>query len=270
MQNGRMVKLHAEGFSPWCEKARWALDHHQVPYRATEHVPMIGELRLRLAARRARGRVTIPLLVDGPEVLMDSVAIARFAERRGLPAERGSAPLFPGDRETELERWNACSEVVMTSGRALLLRRMLGSPAALREQLPPFVPGALRSLLQPLAARGVRFVMRKYQLELDEEPLHVSRIRSALASVREALGGGRPWLLGGYGFSFADITVATSLQFILPVSDRYMPLGPATREVWTHPALAAEFADLLAWRDALYAAHRRPADADAGRAAAMA
>lgn len=33
-------------------------------------------------------------------------------------------------------------------------------------------------------------------------------------------------------------------------------LGPATRAVWTQPALAAEFADLLAWRDGLYAAHR--------------
>lgn len=60
-----MARLYAESFAPWCEKARWALDHHRVPYDYTEHLPMIGELRLRSAARKWSGRVTVPLLVDG-------------------------------------------------------------------------------------------------------------------------------------------------------------------------------------------------------------
>jgi mercuric reductase len=50
-------------------------------------------------------------------------------------------------------------------------------------------------------------------------------------------------------FSFADITMAASLQFILPVAERFISLGPATREAWTHHGLAAEYPDLLAWRD---------------------
>ena len=68
---------------------------------------------------------------------------------------------------------------------------------------------------------------------------------------------GREHLLDA--FSFADITMATSLQFILPVDDRYIALGPATRDAWTHPTLASEYADLLAWRDRLYARHRQRA-----------
>ena len=256
-----MLHLYAESFAPWCEKARWALDHHRISYRYTEHVPMIGELRLRLAARRLRGRVTVPLLVHGREVLMDSVAIARFAEHLGLRHDLArSKPLFPAGRDGDLETWNARSEAVMTSGRALLLARLLHSPAALREQLPSFVPKALRPVLQPLAWSGVRFLARKYGVHFGEDARLLSLARAALDSLRAALAGGRAWLLDE--FSFADITMATSLQFVLPVAERYMSLGPATREAWTHPTLASEYSDLLAWRDGVYAT-RRSSDHDA-------
>ena len=33
-------------------------------------------------------------------------------------------------------------------------------------------------------------------------------------------------------------------------------LDATTREAWTDPSLSADFPDLLAWRDALYSAHR--------------
>ena len=72
-----MRRLYAESFAPWCDKARWALDHHRVAYDYVQHVPLMGELPLRLAARRPLGRVTVPLLVDDGQVLMDSFEIAR-------------------------------------------------------------------------------------------------------------------------------------------------------------------------------------------------
>jgi glutathione S-transferase len=40
------------------------------------------------------------------------------------------------------------------------------------------------------------------------------------------------------------------------VDDRYIRLGEASRKVWSHPDLAAEFADLVTFRDELYARHR--------------
>src|SRR5690606_13596911 len=159
-QDAQMIQLYAESFAPWCEKARWALDHHRVAYRYTEHVPMVGELRLRLAARKLRGVVTVPLLVTGSGVLMDSVAIARAAEGLGGPPEKGPQTLFPEGEAQALAQWNLWSEIVMTSGRALLLGRMLRHPEA-REQLPPFVPKGFRPMLQPLAAQGTRFLVRK-------------------------------------------------------------------------------------------------------------
>ena len=247
-----VIRLYAESFAPWCEKARWALDHHQVPYRYIEHVPMLGEPALRLAARRPFGHVTVPLLVDGAEVIMGSFDIARRAERDGK-----EAPLFPPGHEADVAAWNERSDVVMTSGRAMLLTRMLRSPDALAEQLPPFIPRAMRPALRGMASMGVRFLQRKYEVRADDQARHEDESRRALDALRSALSGGRRHLIGDAP-SYADIAMAASLQFVLPVNERYIALGPATREAWTNAKLATEYADLLAWRDALYHEHRRP------------
>ncbi len=244
--DSRRAVLYAESFAPWCETARWALDHHGVSYRCREHIAMLGEVALRVAGRRLFGRVTVPLFVDGPVVLMDSVAIARHAERRGQ-----GAPLFPPSEELALASWIDSSQAVMTSGRAMLLPRMSRSPDALREQLPHSIPGLLRPVLQPVAAAGVAHLMRKYAVRAGDEAHHESVTRQELDGLRAALAGGRDHLLGDR-LSFADIAMAVSLQFVMPVADRYIPLGTATRAVWTHPALAADYNDLLAWRDRLY------------------
>jgi glutathione S-transferase len=57
--------LVGEGFSPWTEKARWALDHHGIRYRCEEYVPLAGEPWLRLRARRFHGRISV-LTCSGP------------------------------------------------------------------------------------------------------------------------------------------------------------------------------------------------------------
>jgi glutathione S-transferase len=257
----RVPRLFAESFAPWCEKARWALDHHGVAYRWREHVPLVGEPALRLAARRWRGGVTVPLLVVDGLVLMDSFAIARHAQRVG----HGVA-LFPPGHEVEVEQWNARSEALMVAGRALLLLRMLVQPEALREQLPPSVPPWLRPRLTAVGAFGVRFLMQKYGVEPGAQPQHDAACRRALDALRDGLRH-TDHLVDGR-LSFADIAMATALQFVVPVADGYMPLGPATRVAWMHAALAAYYPDLLAWRDRLYATHRFADAAETGLAGA--
>ncbi|MDF2691804.1 MAG: Glutathione S-transferase family protein [Labilithrix sp.] len=246
-----MPRLFAESFAPWCEKARWALDHHRVKYAYTEHAPMLGEIVLRIAANRPSGMVTVPLLVDGDESLMGSVDIARYAERVGA-----GDPLFSPEQDDAIQVWDARSERVMIAGRAMLLARMRVSTDALSEQLPPFIPRALRSALRPLAASGLAHLIRKYEIIDDAQAQHEAESRHALEALRSALADGRDYILGDR-FSFADITMTTCLQFIRPADDQYIALGPATREVWTHPQLASEYADLLEWRDRIYPAHRK-------------
>ncbi|MET0286005.1 MAG: glutathione binding-like protein, partial [Polyangiales bacterium] len=71
-------------------------------------------------------------------------------------------------------------------------------------------------------------------------------MREVLRAGRAELGR-RPYLLGP--FSYADIALASCLQMVEPLAIAQ----PATREVWRWPELAAEFADLLAWRQRLLA-----------------
>jgi len=74
-----MRTLVGEAYSPFSEKARWALDHHRIPYAYREHYPLIGELSLRLRARRLKGRVSTPLLLAPEGPVLDSFAIAMSA-----------------------------------------------------------------------------------------------------------------------------------------------------------------------------------------------
>ncbi len=234
--------------SPWSERARWALDHHGLAYKTEIHTPLFGESRLRRLAGPARERATVPILRVGDQVLADSWDIAQYAEREG----RG-APLLPPGLEPEIRRWTTLADELMGEGRALVTGAILSSPAALDETLPRAVPRWLRPLLRPVTRYVTAWFARKYRFSLDDLALSRERVRDRLVQIRAGLGG-RATLLET--FSYADIAVATSLQGVSPVNSPTIRLGPALRQAWTQPELAAEFADLIAWRDGLYAAHR--------------
>jgi glutathione S-transferase len=232
--------------SPWTQRARWVLDHHGVAYRYHEHVPMLGELLLRRAAKRKMA--SVPLLVDGKTAIMGSFEIAQHAESIG----RG-APLFPRDPEAEkaISHFNDVAERMTNVGRVSVFHHLPKNREAQREALPAFMPGFVKAAAAPTASLAVSFLAKKYSVptDLDAEVKHV--LRPALEEVRAALGG-KPYLTGG--FTYADVAVACALQAVRP-HDR-APLGPGARETWTNEALATEFDDLLMWRDAIYRKHR--------------
>ena len=57
-------------------------------------------------------------------------------------------------------------------------------------------------------------------------------------------------------FSYADVTMAQVLAFVRPPS-MGIKAGPAVRKAWADPLLAERYADLIAWRDALYTRYRK-------------
>ncbi|MEW6272776.1 MAG: glutathione S-transferase C-terminal domain-containing protein [Thermodesulfobacteriota bacterium] len=251
-----MPTLIAEYFAPWSEKARWALDHHQLAYGYREHVPLLGEIALRARTGRWRGRVSTPALVTDDGVLHDSFDIARWAEAHG----RG-APLLPPGREGAVASWNARSESALSAGRALYLARLSRDPRAQVEMQPRALPGWLRRAMAPATGLAVAFIRRKYGIDGAASVLAEGALVRELDGLRSALAG-RAHLLGD-ALSYADVAMAVTLQFVAPVDTRYVPLGPAALAAWTHAGLAERYGDLVAWRDALYARHR-PDRATAG------
>jgi glutathione S-transferase len=248
----RLVQLH---YSPWSERARWALDHHGIGYRAVEHIPFLGELRLRRTVGKKRGRATVPVLVDGDTVLTESWDIALFADRIGTGTK-----LIPDDRKDEIRSWTDLADDAALHGRALVVASILASEAALDEGLPFPLPRWLHTAMRPVTRYGLRWFARKYELPPGAAQQHEDRMRPALDRLRGAVAKS-PYLVGR--FTYADIAMATLLQGISPVGAGYIRLGAATRRAWTRPALEAAYADLIRWRDNLYLEHRGRATAPA-------
>ena len=244
-------RLVALRISPWSERAKWALDHHRIAYTTLDHAPFVGERRLRRLVGSGKPRATVPVLLAGAEVLTESWDIARYADRHG-----SGSKLIPAEREAEVRRWNDLADETMAAARALVIAAMLASAEALDEGLPPGVPRALRPLLRPIGRYAMIWFARKYGARLADAQQHQAKLRSTLQTLRAALAASDPYLLGA--FSYADIVMATTLQSVSPVDKRYIRLGGATQKAWTQKELAAEFADLITWRDQLYARHRTP------------
>jgi glutathione S-transferase len=235
-------------YSPWSEKARWALDHHGVDYDGRVHVPLMGEPALRLRTRRPIGRVSVPVLIADDGVLLDSFDIAQYAEEHG----RG-APLFPSQHAAAIGEWNARSEAALAAGRKAAFARALGDRDTLEEGLAPLLPPSLRRPLSFAATGAIAYMRRKYGTDQVDERTLVA----TLDTLREALERHGRYVLGE--LSYADLAMAVVLQFVHPVADAHVPVGPATRRTMGDPALAARYPDLIEWRDRLYAQHRRAA-----------
>lgn len=239
-------------YSPWSLAARWALEHRGIDYRYTEYVPMLGELWLRVQTGRLFGKkASVPaLLLDRPtggepDALVDSLAIARYAEEHG----RGPT-LFPDGADAAIEAWNQRAQTLLAAGRILTTRVMAERPGALRESTPKnlrWIPVAAT-----LSRAAARFIARKYPIDQKDSAIEET-MRQQLIEYRAALDG-REYALGD-SLSYADMIGALGLQIVRPAPHRFVPLGPETRACWTQPRLAEEFSDLLAWRDQMLERH---------------
>lgn len=230
-----MRTLYGLRQSPWTEKARWALDHHGLAYRYVEHVPMIGELRLRM-----KGAKSVPMLVDDDKVLASSLSIAKHADEVGTKAK-----LFDAD----VESWVLLSDRMIDVGRSRIMAHLASDRAAQVEALPSFVP----QFMAPLSAIvAVKFLGNKHKVRTDATAETERELIPALQKIRSELGD-RQHLVGDV-FSFADVAIAAALRAVAP--EARAEIGPATRRGWTDDVLAQEYADLLAWRDRIYDQHR--------------
>jgi len=250
-----MIELVHIPYSPWSEKARWALDVARLGYRSRYYAPVVDEPALRWRLRKLRGNVSAPVLFVDGRAIADSFDIARYA------AMNGDHSLIPSGSESDVAAWNALSEVALASGRALSLERVLKEPSALRELVPTALRGKLGKVGVKLAALGVRRTMRKYRAQGMTSAEHLATLVDALERLRAGLAG-RATLLAS-GFSYADITMAQVLAFVQP-PDRGLKLGAGNRQAYAEPGLADRFPDLVAWRDALYARHRGESQAIRG------
>jgi glutathione S-transferase len=251
---GPMTELLGLVYSPWTEKARFALDARRVPYRFRHYQPLLGEPALRWKLRQPTGTVSVPVLTtDEGRAISDSANIARWADGRGEGPR-----LFPAEHEAAITRFIALSERALSAGRALSLERMLADEEALVEMVPGPIRRASRAAAARIGGIGVARTLRKYGGQREGREAHRRTQVEALDEIRAALAAsprseGAQTLLGA--LTFADIAVAQVLVFAGPPSSG-LKLGAASRRNFSDPEIASRYPDLIAWRDALYAAFR--------------
>jgi glutathione S-transferase len=107
---------------------------------------------------------------------------------------------------------------------------------------------------------GIKRTIRKYDVAVPDSASLERELAGVLDELRTALaraaGALEPKTLLGT-FTFADIVMAQVLVTVEPPKHG-LRLGRGSRRAFTAPSLRERYADLVAWRDALYEKHRPP------------
>ena len=216
-----MLRLVTIPISHYCEKARWALERAGLAYREERHVQAIH----RIAARRAGGGRTVPVLVTPEGALGESEEILVWVDERTSPEHR----LFPADPGERAEVERVCrrlDERLGPSGRRLMYVHMLARRDLMvrfnNQGVPAWEDRTLR-LGWPLA---VRLVRRELGIRPGVEVEDEAAVFRELDFVADLLADGRRHLCADR-FTAADLTFAAlSASVVVPPNYGVSPPQP--------------------------------------------
>jgi glutathione S-transferase len=235
-----VLRLVTIPISHYCEKARWALERAGIEYHEERHVQGIH----RLAARRAGGGMTVPVLVTPQGAIGESAEIIEWVDGRTAPEDR----LLPVEAGTRAEVQELCArldERLGPAARRLMYVHMLTQRELLlsfnNQGVPPWEDRALR-WGWPFA---VRFIGRALAITPGVDVEDEATVMRELDFVGDRLAHGRPHLCGDH-FGAADLTFAALAAAVVvpPIYGVPLPqpelLAPETaafvRRAREHPA----------------------------------
>jgi len=201
--------LYQFPISHYCEKARWLLDAKGLPYTLKNLMP--GSHR-GLAKRLAKGKGSVPVLVDGDVALGDSTDIALHLERT-YPTPALLPPPGPErDKVLELEEY---FDTVGIHVRRWAYGHILDGGGNLGLMMFGEYPAPQRwigKLMVPIIKRVLRSQYRIYPAQV-EESRH--KVLSGLERLEKELGGDPSRYLVGSSLTIADITAASLLSALV-------------------------------------------------------
>lgn len=188
--------------SHYCEKARWALDWHEVPYVQQCHPPMLHYR----ATRKAGGGRTAPVVVTDMGVFADSTDILQFLDVRDSAGRR----LYPGDadRRREVEEMeDLFDEKLGPHTRRVAYHHLLPHKQLVLDAVLHKASGVDRALFRGLFPL-MRFLLRRgLRITPSSADRSLDRVRGVFDTVGQRLAEGRRFLVGER-FTAADLTFA--------------------------------------------------------------
>jgi len=242
------------GLSHYSEKARWALDHKEVPH--SRRAVTVPGVHIPAALWLTRGASqTFPVLeIDGRRIGDSTEIIAALEER--FP-ERPLYPADPEQRRRALELEDFFDEELGPHIRLLGFHELGKDPERFEAVIARTTPGPVASLGSGAVTyartyTGMRFGVR------DEESAELARTKIVAALVRlEAELGSDEYLVGD-SFGVADLTAA-SLFYPLVIPDESPLPGDEPRPAGME-SFSAPLRDRRGyrWVEEMYRRHRRP------------
>jgi glutathione S-transferase len=206
-----VLRLVTIPISHYCEKARWALERAGLSYREERHVQGIH----RIAARRAGGGTTVPVLVTPDGVLGESEEIVAWVDQRTPPDHR----LFPEEQRTRDAVERLCrrlDDVLGPRGRRLMYIHMLAQRKLMLDYNNPGVPRWEDRAMRFAWPLMVRFARSDLGIRPGIEAEDEAAVWHELDFIAQLLADGRPHLCGER-FGAADLTFAAlSASVIVP------------------------------------------------------
>ncbi len=246
-------ELYLFPISHYCEKARWALDHHGITHRARNLAP--GP-HAALVRRLGAPGSSVPVLVADGDVIQGSAAIVDWADARGPDAERSLTP-------PELENDARAIEKRLDERLGVQVRRhaysvmLFEAPGEIRRRFAAAV-----DLRQAVVVRLIWPVLRRIMIRgMDLGPAQRRAARDAISEeldwLDEQLVDGRPFLLGER-FTRADLAAASLLSPIARPAER-----PGQSGGTVPAALEADLSEWaarpsIAWARSVYRSLRTP------------
>lgn len=204
MSNLRLLTIPV---SHYCEKARWALDRHGLPYVEERHLQAFHYWQ---SYRLSRGP-NVPVLVDDDTVISDSTAILHHLERYATPETR----LYPETgRSTVDELEELFDETLGIESRRWAYFHLLQAPGIALSTSSQGVPrwqAAVAPVCYPLLKA---FMNRKLAISAANVSAGLECVRTVLRRIDALLSDGRPYLVGDR-FTAADLTLASLMAPLL-------------------------------------------------------
>jgi glutathione S-transferase len=188
--------------SHYCEKARWALDRAGIPYREKRHIQGVHMV----AARRAGGGITVPVLITPDGVLAESADILDWVDERTPPDRR----LLPADaaERAEVEALSQrFDEKLGPHGRRLMYVHILKDKELVLSFNNAGVPGWEDRAIRWGWPVVVQFAKRRLEIEPGIERHDEATVWREFDFAAELLADGREFFCGDR-FTAADLTFA--------------------------------------------------------------
>jgi glutathione S-transferase len=206
-----VLRLITIPISHYCEKARWALERAEMDYREERHVQGIH----RLAARRAGGGTTVPVLVTPDGAIGESREILAWVDGHTPQQHR----LFPAELDACRDVERLCmrfDDELGPRGRRLMYVHMLAQRKLVLQFNDQGVPAWEDRTIRYGWPLVVRFLGRALDIRPGIEIEDEAAVWREFDYVAGLLADGRPYLCGER-FGAADLTFAAlSASVVMP------------------------------------------------------